>query len=219
MTDHLIWETQNDLVDDLLHGADRAAAESHLAACARCAGEVNHLRATVASTNALPSTSAPPDELWSEIRSTIEAGKVAPLGTATRPPRGWWVTVPRMVVAASLLVVAASSVTAYVMQQQGRSFVSSPVPTLPVSWQVTERGYQASVLELREQLALLHDHLAPATIAAVEQSLATIDVAIAEAREAMLRDPGNAALPELLASNYRQKIELLRRATQLPSTS
>jgi hypothetical protein len=75
------------------------------------------------------------------------------------------------------------------------------------------------VLELREQLAVMHGELSPATIQAVEQSLSTIDVAIAEAREALLRDPANAALPELLASNYRQKIDLLRRATQIPSTS
>ena len=46
-----------------------------------------------------------------------------------------------------------------------------------------------------------------------------IEAALAydEAREALLRDPANAALTELLASNYRQKIGLLRRMTQLAS--
>lgn len=219
MSDHLSWETQNDLVDGVLPRDERQAAEAHLARCVACASAVSALRATIDSTRALPESVDPPDELWSGVRTTIEAGKVAPLGAATQAPRGWWVTVPRMAVAASLLVVAASSVTAYVMQARPSGVVASPVPALPVSWQVTEQGYQASVLDLREQLALLHDKLSPATITAVEQSLATIDVAIAEAREALLRDPANAALPELLASNYRQKIELLRRATQLPSTS
>jgi len=75
------------------------------------------------------------------------------------------------------------------------------------------------VLEFREQLEVLHDHLSPETVVKVERALATIDLAIAEGREALLRDPANAALSELLASNYRQKIELLRRMTQLASST
>ena len=74
------------------------------------------------------------------------------------------------------------------------------------------------MLELRQQLEVLHDHLSPETLVKVERALATIDVAIAEGREALLRDPSNAALSELVASNYRQKIELLRRMTQLASS-
>ena len=42
---------------------------------------------------------------------------------------------------------------------------------------------------------------------------------LAEARAALLTDPANAALADLLASNYRQKVELLRRATQLDPRS
>ena len=87
-----------------------------------------------------------------------------------------------------------------------------------VSWQASERVFQANVLALREQLEALHDHLAPETLVKVERALATIDLAIAEGREALLRDPANAALSELVASNYRQKIELLRRMTQLASS-
>ena len=74
------------------------------------------------------------------------------------------------------------------------------------------------MLELREQMEVLHDHLSPGTLVKVERALATIDLAIAEGREALLRDPSNAALSELVASNYRQKIELLRRVTQLASS-
>jgi hypothetical protein len=90
--------------------------------------------------------------------------------------------------------------------------------TVLASWQSSEREFQASVVELREQLEVLHDHLSPETLVKVERALATIDLAIAEGREALLRDPSNAALSELMASNYRQKIELLRRMTQLASS-
>ena len=90
--------------------------------------------------------------------------------------------------------------------------------TVLASWQSSEKAFQASVVELRGQLEVLHDHLSPETIVKVERALATIDLAIAEGREALLRDPSNAALSELMASNYRQKIELLRRMTQLASS-
>ena len=74
------------------------------------------------------------------------------------------------------------------------------------------------MLELRAELQALHDDLSPETVVKVEHALATIDLAIAEGREALLRDPANTALSELVASNYRQKIDLLRRMTQLAST-
>jgi hypothetical protein len=132
------------------------------------------------------------------------------------------VTPQKLAAAAVVLVAATASLTGIVMRSQTGAVTvveSSPAQaTVVASWQASEKAFQASVLELREQLAMLHDHLKPETIVTVERSLATIDVAIAEGREALLRDPANAALSELLASNYRQKIELLRRVTQLASS-
>ena len=61
--------------------------------------------------------------------------------------------------------------------------------------------------------------LDPATIATVERSLTTIDGAIAEARAALMRDPGNGTLSRLLASSYEQKVTLLRRASELTPRS
>jgi len=37
-------------------------------------------------------------------------------------------------------------------------------------------------------------------------------VAIAELKDAIVRDPNNPALRQLLATSYRQKVELLKRA-------
>jgi hypothetical protein len=165
----------------------------------------------------------PPDDLWSDVRTTIEARKVAhlPSGAGVSPTRGWWITPGRLAAAAVVLIAATASLTGVVMNSRSAAAVVArvePSPTVSVSWQTSERAFQASVLELREQLEVLHDKLSPATIAIVERALATIDLAIAEGREALLRDPANAALSELLASNYRQKIELLRRMTQLASS-
>jgi hypothetical protein len=223
MTNHLSWETLNDLVDGVLTPAAGAAAESHARECQECGTALAELRMTVAEARALPGSVSPPDELWSDVRATIEAGKVAhlPSGVQTAHARGWWVTPGRLAAAAVVLVAATASLTSIVMRPGPApvvAVVEAQPATVSASWQASEKAFQASVLELREQLAILHDHLSPETLVKVERALATIDLAIAEGREALLRDPANAALSELLASNYRQKIELLRRVTQLASS-
>lgn len=219
MTDHLTWETLNDLVDGVLGPAAATAAESHARGCAACASAIAGLRATVSSARELPVSLVPPEDLWSDVRATIEAGKVAhlPLGSTPGVSHGFWMTPGRLAAAAVFLVAVTASLTGIVMQPDAPA-VPAPVVMVSASWQASERAFQASVLELREQLEVLHDHLAPETIVKVERALATIDLAIAEGREALLRDPSNAALSELVASNYRQKIELLRRVTQLASS-
>lgn len=226
MTNHLTWETLNDYVDGVLTPAELVAAEAHVRECDTCATALNELRATVAEARALPGMVMPPDELWNDVRTTIESRKVAhlPSGMASsRPPaRGWWMTPGRLAAAAVVLVAATASLTAIAMNARLTPtpvvVQASPAVTVSASWQASERVFQQSVLELREQLEMLHDHLSPGTLVKVESALATIDLAIAEGREALLRDPANAALSELLASNYRQKIELLRRLTQLASS-
>jgi hypothetical protein len=46
-----------------------------------------------------------------------------------------------------------------------------------------------------------------------------IDTAIAEARAALAADPGNQEIAAILAAQYRNKVNLLQRATKLsPST-
>ena len=221
MTDHLSWEILNDLVDGMLSESSSAAATAHVRECAVCVAALNELRATIAATGGLPTSMKPPDDLWSDVRATIEAGKVAhlPSGNSRAAARGWWVTPRRLAAAAVILVAATASVTSFVVTARSPAGMAAPsTMTMSVSWQASERVFQASVLELREQLEALHDDLSPETIVKVERALATIDLAIAEGREALLRDPANTALSELVASNYRQKIELLRRMTQLASS-
>jgi hypothetical protein len=87
---------------------------------------------------------------------------------------------------------------------------------LPASFSATESAYLANVAELEALLDSERAALAPATVAVVEAALATIDAAIAEARTALLADPANHELAERLGANYRQKVELLRRAAEFP---
>ncbi|NUQ13648.1 MAG: hypothetical protein HUU26_15180, partial [Gemmatimonadaceae bacterium] len=119
----------------------------------------------------------------------------------------------------ALVMVSAAATGAILTARQERLVRIGAPSAVAVSWQSTEREFVASVLELREQLAAVHSRVSPETVAKVEHALSTIDLAIAEARDALVRDPANAALSEILASNYRQKIGLLRRATQLASST
>ena len=222
MTNHLTWETLNDLVDDVLAPAERTAAAQHASECSSCARSVAELRATVAGVHDMPREVMPPDELWSAIRETIEDNKVAhlPSGNTARQASGWFVTKGRLAAAALALVAGTAAVTSLALarRQAPVAAAGTPAVTVSASWLASERAFQASVLELRAELKALHDDLSPETLVKVEHALATIDLAIAEGREALLRDPANTALSELVASNYRQKIDLLRRMTQLAST-
>lgn len=221
MNDHLSWETLNDLVDGLLPVAAAAGAEEHARSCASCGAALAELRDTVRSAGEIPESLAPPPDLWTEVRATIEARKVARLPGGAGPSiRGWWVTPGRLAVAAAALVMVSAAATGAILIARQERLVRIGAPSaVAVSWQSTEREFVASVLELREQLAAVHSRVSPETVAKVEHALSTIDLAIAEARDALVRDPANAALSEILASNYRQKIGLLRRATQLASST
>jgi hypothetical protein len=82
-----------------------------------------------------------------------------------------------------------------------------------------EHEYTTVTRDLERQLAERKHTLAPETVAAVERSLRTIEGAIAEAREALSRDPGSETLARLLVAGHDQKVELLRHATRLATQS
>jgi hypothetical protein len=78
-----------------------------------------------------------------------------------------------------------------------------------------EGDYQRLARELEGALAARRDSLSPETVATVERSVRVIDAAIAEARAALAREPGNRALVEMLTTSYRQKLDLLKRTSQM----
>jgi hypothetical protein len=65
----------------------------------------------------------------------------------------------------------------------------------------------------------MRDELDPRTIVVIERNLTAIDQAIREARAALDADPANTFLNSHLADARRKKLELLRRATMIHSTS
>ena len=72
-----------------------------------------------------------------------------------------------------------------------------------------------AVAELERALEEGRGRLDATTISVVEQNLSIIDLAIAEARGALMSDPSNGFLSGHLIEARRRKLDLLRRAADL----
>ena len=216
-TAHLEDQTLSDLLDDALDGPAKAAAEQHLSVCDACFSRLQRMRLVLTHAAALPPTLPPPEGEWRQIR--------ARLGATTRvssPP--WWTRRSALLAAGLALVVASSAVTALVVRDRRdiATAPSSPVVTpasLTPRLAALEHEYATVTRDLERELADRKHTLSPETIAAVERSLATIETAIAEARDALARDPGSETLARLLVAGHDQKVELLRHATRLATRS
>ena len=149
-------------------------------------------------------------------------------------------TIPRwqsrgfLAVAATVLVVASSGLTALVLRTANResqiasdsgsrapgnaTIPSAVLPTvLPAGFRATEGEYSRAIEELVQAVDAQRSRLNPETVRTVDRSLAVIDSAIAEARGALIADPGNATLIDLLSATYQRKLDLLRRTSELSS--
>lgn len=130
-----------------------------------------------------------------------------------------------MLLAAGLALVVASSAITAVMVGGRRDIAVQPVSPTQTPAALTprlaalEHEYATVTRDLEQELAERKHTLAPETVAAVERSLRTIEGAIAEAREALARDPGSETLARLLVAGHDQKVELLRQATRLATQS
>jgi anti-sigma factor RsiW len=98
---------------------------------------------------------------------------------------------------------------------------TAPVTTdKPVARQVhaetpATRNYDLAIQDLEGALRSGRSRLDTATVRVLESNLRTIDGAIAEARAALGRDPGNPYLNRYLDQTMQKKIQLLRRATRI----
>lgn len=218
MTHHLSFDLLCDLIDGALEGTAGNVARAHLGSCEECSAQLASLSSLGVATAALPRAVAPPEEMWRDIRSGL-----TPRITRTRT---WSWSLPRLAAAGIAVAVASSALTAIAMRERttqpavrpsGVAAVASAPDATPLPSRLAsdESRYTRSVDALQRVLAERRDSLAPSTIATVERSLAIADSAIAEARDALARDPANRALEQLFASNYERKIDLLRRATEL----
>ncbi|MEO8561784.1 MAG: hypothetical protein ABI601_06895 [bacterium] len=221
--DHLTFDQLCELADAPADAAWSETWRAHAASCAECAEQLRALTSLAEESSRLPREVAPPPELWTGIRAGL-----TPRARAARALRR---DASRWRLAAAVLLVAVSSSALTMLAMRGRAVAnatasasrmdSAPATTAPSTGQLpaqlasAELGYARSVDALRRTLDERRDSLAMSTVETVERSLRIADAAIAEAREALARDPGNGVLQQIFTSNYERKIDLLRRATEL----
>lgn len=219
MREHLTEELRNDFVDDLLRADVRQRVEDHLAACASCRAEVAEVRMLVSRLAALPQEIAPAGDLRPAIHTRIEAQHRNELSLArSRPPSAW----PQrglLAAAALVLVISTSLVTLLLVSEEPRAAgvpVAQTTAAMPhVEFAALEGSYREAADELLAALHAQPEAISPATLALVEQNIRTIDHAIRETRTLLATDPGNPELARFILAAYEQKLDLLRRATQL----
>lgn len=178
---------------------------------------------------ALPREIAPPDDAWNAIKVEIE--KVAPLSApASRPLTQRFWQYPAFLAAAGLLLVAGSSLITIAVirdrvQQPGNAVAaengtprSERGPATFAEFASVENDYISTVNQLSAVLESEKTSLSPETVSKLKRSLAVIDAAILEARRALAADPANRAIVEMLNTSYNQKLDLLRRTTEMGRT-
>lgn len=218
--DHISFERLSDMADGLVSADDAVAVERHLSECASCREIAARLHRLLDRAASLPSRVDPPGSAWASVRSRVAARRSA----GVRLPR--WLRAESWVgraAAAVLLVAGSSAVTVLVLRSHegapdaARRVAAQPAVAIPAAVRAVDDSYAGVVEELTTTLHAQRGSLAPSTIATLERTLRIVDEAIAEARSALAADPGNAALLDVLSANYEQKVELLRRASELPA--
>ncbi len=211
------WTTRlSEYIDGELDRTEQAALEAHLATCGQCYATLGELRQVVARAKSLSDT-PPAADLWRNIRARLTQGSE----TRRHAPgsRRFSFTVPQLL-AASIALVLLSGGGAWLALQP----LASSEPTRfggstqrpRVAQVVTWTGRtDAAIADLQTALTQNEKRLDTATVRIVRENLAIIDRAIADARVALQKDPGNAYLNLHLANTMRRKVELLRRVNDM----
>jgi len=226
MTD--IWTDRlSEYLDGELPAEERKALEDHLRHCVACGAALADLKRIVRRARALDDR-PPEGDLWPGIAARIGvpaavATEAVEIRLAGRAPRRWTFSLPQLA-AAGIALMALSGAAAWLLHPVGTAVVvtrqSAPPVVMPVAAgpaRPAERSYDVAVAELQQVLTQNRDRLDTTTVRVIEQNLATIDRAIAQAQRAVAADSANIYLNSHLAETMRRKLGLLRQAAALVS--
>lgn len=233
MSAHPTDDVLHDHVDGALSSVDERDVARHLGECARCVARVDSVRSLHAAAASLPRIIEPGEDLWPAVRGAIDGRKMASI-SASRRRRPRWMTLAGLAAAGVVLVTASSLITLALVRdaRDGRGSASAvagsgrvegatsthvPASAPAANFAGAEADYIRAAEELYAAVQAQRDALSPMTVATVERNLRIIDQAIGEARAALVRDPANQELAQMLSVSHRQKLDLLRRTAQLSS--
>ena len=225
MTHEVIKHLLDDYVTGDLTEEARPPVEDHVTTCALCAADVESLKRILARAAELPKSIDPPVDAWSNIRTAISREESAVRADNSVSRSGIWQRRYVLAAAAILVAVLSSAGTALYMTGHysrtgsshavGNDASTEATPATLAAFTIEENNYLRTASMLQDLLDQQEASLAPETVAQLKASLRTIDEAILEARNALARDPANKLLVQMLSASYRQKVDLLRRTTEL----
>ena len=194
------------------------------------------LRDLINDVAALPKSVEPPADSWAKIRAGIEAGDMAggsndiELQSKRSARVMFWQRPVFLAAAAVILVAGSSAVTAIAINRRVNGGTPAIIGAAPAhiaatesdsgpaslaQFTVVESDYLRAVNDLSATLDSEQGSLSPETIAKLRESIKVIDSAILEARNALAADPANRTLIHMLANSYEQKVDLLKRTTEM----
>lgn len=211
--------------DEQLTAGERAAIEAHLAGCAECRSTLAELRAVARLAQNLPDT-PPLRDLWPGVSAKLEPRPSVIPFRRTLSKR-FTFTLPQLVAAGLALMVLSGGLVWIARQGDPRASLPAVVATVeaptpesaepPIVETVSfaDAQYDQAVADLEKALAAGRTKLDPDTVRIIEENLASIDLAIDQARKALRNDPANVYLNTYFAASRNRKLALLRRASAL----
>lgn len=213
---HLTEEQRHRAAEGGVAPDEEAAMKRHLRICDSCAIDVARLARLVAHARAAATApaAAPAQDLWPSIHDRIEQAKVVPLPT----PGGEPATRRRRGVRRPILAVggAAAAVALFLLGRlSNRPDGSAAAPSAPVIVAIADSAgaYEEQARILFDRLELERSRLRPEALAAIDRDLRVVNAAIVELDAAAVREPHNTVVRSLLASSYREKVDILKRLT------
>jgi anti-sigma factor RsiW len=221
----------SDYLDGDLPDNERVALEAHLDGCAECTAVLDDLRRVVQRARTL-SPAAPTVDLWPDIARRIGASaprepEVIELSSRRKPGRRWAFSLPQLA-AAGIALMTLSGGAVWMLSSSARTATVATVKPAPTEEpraitigekRSASQSYAAAVADLERVLAEGRGRLDTTTVRVIEQNLAAIDRAIAEAQRALDADSANLYLNTHLAETMRRKLDLLRQAASLVRVS
>ena len=205
---HPQTELWSDYIDGELSLADVRELEAHLEVCDECRLLLDDLRRVVARAGTLEDR-PPRADLWPRVSAQVGFAR-----------RRFAFSMPELLAAGIALMLISGGGVAYLLRDRaGAPEVSTMRPSEPVVRTVsTGEGYDAAIGQLQLELAKGRGSLDSSTTRVIEEKLALIDQAILDAERAVAADPGSEYLRAHLTRSRLNKLDLLRRATELTRT-
>jgi predicted anti-sigma-YlaC factor YlaD len=207
MTCAAFAEMLSDWLDGALPEERARAMREHAEGCEACRALERDVRAVVAGLGDLPREDEASPGTWASIEDRIRGERRG--GSA----RTWWLSV-----AAAIVLVVVGGVIATRRTPDRERAPAPPMaegPSLPPALASADATLLEARAALDEVLAARRTKLSPETVRALTTSLAEMERATREIRDALAKDPDSRDLQQMLVASHRRQLSVMRDVTLL----